>query len=73
MDDPETNDPPTPINAIQEQTKINMTNTGTDATEEAAQGFEYLSNYKILESSGEIAHKTVSTQVSLLLALLHMK
>lgn len=48
MDDPETNDPPTPINAIQEQTKINMTNTGTDATEEAAQGFEYLSDYKIL-------------------------
>jgi hypothetical protein len=48
LDDPESNDTPAPINAIQEQTTINMTTTDTNATEEAAQGFEYLSDYGIL-------------------------
>ena len=46
--DSETNDPPAPINTIQEQTTINMTTSGTSTTEEAAQGFEYLSDYKII-------------------------
>jgi hypothetical protein len=48
LDDPESNNTLAPINAIQEQTTINITTTDTNATEEAAQGFEYLSNYGIL-------------------------